>query len=62
MGTATIGRQYTVTIPIEPGDTQADVLIFVPAGCPVPPKARVTVQRQGEASISEAIEVHEVAA
>jgi hypothetical protein len=60
MGTA--GKQFTMTIPIEPGDTQADVVIRLPLGCPVPEKARVAVKREGQADVVGDVEVHEVAA
>ena len=60
MGTA--GREFAVTIPIEPGDTQADVVIRLPLGCPVPEKARVAVKREGQADVVGDVEVHEVAA
>ena len=60
MGTA--GREFAVTIPIEPGDTQARVFVILPTGCRDKPKARVVVQREGEADISETVEVSEVAA
>jgi hypothetical protein len=60
MGTA--GKQFTMTIPIEPGDTQADVVIQLPLGCPVPGKARVAVKREGNADVVGDVEVHEVAA
>lgn len=60
MGTASTGRQYRISTPIEPGDTQLDVLIFVPAGCPAPPSARVVVQREGEAPIQDEALVTEV--
>lgn len=60
MGTAATGRQYRISTPIEPGDTQLDVLIFVPSGCPAPPRARVVVQREGEAPIQDEVVVTEV--
>ena len=59
MGTA--GKEYAVTIPIEPGDTQARVCIVLPAGCQDRPKARVVVQREGEAPISEELVVEAAA-
>ena len=60
MGTA--GKTCAMTLDIEPGDQQAQVVIRLPEGCPVPTKARVTVQRDGQAPIEGELEVHEVAA
>ena len=51
-----------MTLDIEPGDQQARVVIRLPEGCPVPAKAKVVVQRDGQAPIEGELEVHEVAA
>ena len=51
-----------MTLDIEPGDKQAQVVIRLPEGCPVPTKAKVTVEREGQASIEGELEVREVAA
>lgn len=60
MGTVT-GREFAAIIPIEPGDTQARVIVVLPSGSQDRPKMRVVVQRDGEAAISEELSV-EVAA
>ena len=60
MGTA--GKTCAMTLDIEPGDQQAQVVIRLPEGCPVPTKALVTVQRDGQAPIEGELEVKEVAA
>ena len=62
MGTAVAGRQYRITTPIEPGDTQVDVVIFVPAECQGAPRARVEVQREGEAPCAADVAVTELGA
>ena len=59
MGTA--GKEYAVVVHIEPGDRQARVVLVLPSGCQDKPKARVVVEREGEAPISEELAV-EVAA
>ena len=60
MGTTT-GKEYAAVLHLEPGDTQARIVVIVPAGCQERPKVRATVQREGEAPISEELPV-EVAA
>jgi hypothetical protein len=60
MGTA--GKAYAAVIPIEPGDTQARVLFIPASDGQGKPKARVVMQREGEADIHEDIELKEVAA
>ena len=55
-------RQQFWTVDIEPGDQQAKIVILLPAGCPLPTKARVVVQRDGLLPIETDLEVHEVAA
>jgi len=59
MGTA--GRTFAVTFPIEPGDTQARVLLVLPNECQATPKARVVLKREGEADISEELVVEAAA-
>ena len=60
MGTVT-GREYAITIPIEPGDTQARVIVVVPSSCSAPPRMRVVVKREGLADISEDLVVEAAA-
>ena len=50
---ATAGTEYAYILPIEPGDTQARLVVVVPAGCAGRPKVRAIVEREGEAPISE---------
>jgi hypothetical protein len=59
MGTA--GKEYAVVVHIEPGDRQARVVLVLPVEAKDRPKARVVVEREGEAPISEELAV-EVAA
>jgi hypothetical protein len=54
-------KEYAVVVHIEPGDRQARVVLVLPVGAQDRPKARVVVQREGEAPISEELPV-EVAA
>jgi hypothetical protein len=51
MGTA--GTEYAYILPIEPGDTQARLVVVVPVGCLGKSKVRAIVEREGEAPISE---------
>jgi len=60
MGTA--GKTCAMTLDIEPGDQKAQVVLHVPEGFPLPTKAKVTVQREGQAPIEGELEVKEVAA
>ena len=60
MGTA--GKTCAMTLDIEPGDQQAEVVLRLPEGCPLPTKAKVVVQRDGQAPIEGELEVREVAA
>ena len=62
MGTAVTGRRYRITTPIEPGDTQVDVVIFVPSECRGAPLARVELQREGEAPCAADVAVVELGA
>ena len=55
------GKEYAVTVNLLPGDRQARVVLVLPSGCQDRPKARVVVEREGEAPISEELAV-EVAA
>ena len=59
---ATAGKNIAMTLDIDPGDQQAKLVLRLPEGCPVPTKAKVTVQREGQAPLEGEIEVREVAA